>query len=195
MLASGYDYTPVVKQYRTRSIELIVCTRGHPNESLDWDWDNKLSVASLFFDFNQIESPHKKIKIMFTSIHSQAHHFIISLGTLKLSKLFFLIIHVEITFIFIDWLFGLWYFTPLSTILQLYRCGQFYWGRKPEYPEKTINLPQVTDKPFYIMLYRAHLTWAGFEVTTLVVIGTDCTDSCKSNYHAITAAYHSYRRR
>ena len=26
----------------------------------------------------------------------------------------------------------------------------------------------------------------GFELTTLVVIGTDCTDSCKSNYHTIT---------
>jgi len=25
----------------------------------------------------------------------------------------------------------------------------------------------------------------GFELTTLVVIGTDCTDSCKSNYHTI----------
>ena len=27
----------------------------------------------------------------------------------------------------------------------------------------------------------------GFELTTLVVIGTDCTDSCKSNYLTITA--------
>ena len=26
----------------------------------------------------------------------------------------------------------------------------------------------------------------GFELTTLVVIGTDCTGSCKSNYHTIT---------
>ena len=26
----------------------------------------------------------------------------------------------------------------------------------------------------------------GFELTTLVVIGTDCIDSCKSNNHAIT---------
>jgi hypothetical protein len=25
--------------------------------------------------------------------------------------------------------------------------------------------------------------WKGFQLTTLVVIGTDCTDSCKSNYH------------
>jgi hypothetical protein len=27
--------------------------------------------------------------------------------------------------------------------------------------------------------------WVGFEVTTLVVIGADCTGSCKSNYHLI----------
>ena len=24
--------------------------------------------------------------------------------------------------------------------------GKFYWSRKPEYPEKTIDLPQVNDK-------------------------------------------------
>ena len=38
----------------------------------------------------------------------------------------------------------------------------------------------------HIMLYRAHLAWAGIELTTLVVIGTDCICSCKSNYHTIT---------
>jgi hypothetical protein len=35
------------------------------------------------------------------------------------------------------------------------------------------------------MLYRVHLTMMGFEFTTLVVIGTDCTGSCKSNYNTI----------
>jgi hypothetical protein len=34
---------------------------------------------------------------------------------------------------------------PLSTILQLYRVGQFYRMRKLEYLEKTTDLPQVTD--------------------------------------------------
>jgi hypothetical protein len=51
------------------------------------------------------------------------------------------------------------YLKPLSKIFQLYRGSQF-----------DSDLRQVDS---FLMLYRVHLTWVGFELTTLVEIGID----------------------
>ena len=35
-------------------------------------------------------------------------------------------------------------FNTVSIIFQLYRGGQFDWWKKPEYPDKITDLPEVT---------------------------------------------------
>jgi len=50
------------------------------------------------------------------------------------------------------------------------------------------NVPDENHWPNFItiILYRVHIAWAWFELTTVVLIDTDYIDSCKSNYHTIT---------
>ena len=77
-----------------------------------------------------------------------------------------------------------WYFRYQSIHFQItytYRGGQFYW-RKPEYPEITTELRQVTDKLYHRIWYTS--PWAWVELTTSVMIGTDlCVISLIAGQH------------
>ena len=71
----------------------------------------------------------------------------------------------------------LWCLTPLSTIFQLYRGGQFYWWRKPDYPVKTTELSQVTDNLSHSVVSST---------PRLSGIRTHNVSSHKYNYYTIT---------
>ena len=91
--------------------------------------------------------------------------------------------HYALTTTFSDELgWGLWYLAQISITFQLYPG----WQRKQKYTEKTIDMSQVTDTFYHILLYRVSLAWAEFELTTLVLIDTDCIGSLKWSYHTIT---------
>jgi hypothetical protein len=56
-------------------------------------------------------------------------------------------------------------------------------NRKQEYPVKTTDCSLTNFIPYCYIEYISLLTKS--KLTTLVVVETDCTCSCKSNYHSI----------
>jgi hypothetical protein len=74
----------------------------------------------------------------------------------------------------------------ISTIFQLFCGGQFYWWWKLEYPEKTTDLLQVTDKINRLNVYFLEISYCilGIIMVVIVYMVVGFTTTCAiSAYH------------
>jgi ketosteroid isomerase-like protein len=63
------------------------------------------------------------------------------------------------------------------------KIGQLFSLGTPVSSTNSTDCHNITEILLKVVLNTIR---TGFELTTIVVIGTDCTGSCKSNYHTIT---------
>ena len=66
---------------------------------------------------------------------------------------------------------------------------------KPEYPEKTINLTEVTDKRDHILLNRVHLAWVGFREYYFVLRLDILRSHWNASYYGVYPTYNSKEER
>ena len=100
--------------------------------------------------YSQIETTHNENLVQF-----RFNHYFHSNTTFSNMKY---IICQRIAFIDYGTNIGLWCLTQLSTIFQV--TGSFIGGGNPK---KTTDLPEVTKKLYYIMLYRVHIAMSGIQ--------------------------------
>ena len=65
----------------------------------------------------------------------------------------------------------------MSNISAIFMVDDLWWRKPPTYRKSLTNF-----------ITQCCIALAGLELTTLVVIGTDCIGNCQSNYHKITTA-------
>jgi hypothetical protein len=90
-----------------------------------------------------------------------------------------------------------WCLTPLSTIFQLYCGGQFYWWRKPEYPEKTTEIVTSHWQTLsHNVISRNTSPWTGVRTHNFTVNPTTirsrkktAPDTCISMIHWLKLSY------
>ena len=129
------NYKPHAKNYSNLSMFTKVITKTRHNSQYWWFFNQKLR-----FSPKTLASNISMLKPIQDNDNYKPH----AINYSNLSKFTQVIVH-----------------TRKCDRRKLYSGDQFYWWMQPEYPEKTTDLPQVTDKIYHIMLYRVQLAWAG----------------------------------